>query len=421
MANPAEWNFFKGQKLQIFFLEDDIYFEGQFYSMNSERTRITLKKVTRYPDQRYFNDEYNFSRTEIKEIKAEKPVTGMEAVMDPLQGRSLAHYKVFTHAHLYRMSSQNIAAKAAPYDSIEQKKKHSKYPRYQKLLEDYIIIDKVDDLFRDVMDDFSKVATLAISLEGELLGRKGKLCWVNLASRDSTVLLDIQAMGQAAFDKGLKRVLQSEFSTKVMHDCRLACDMLLHQYSVKLVNVIDTQVLDVMILKNQHEKFPNYVSSLNDCLQRYLLIPKSLLFFPLIREHFILRDMKKWTERPLNQETQWLAVQNVVFLLDLRAAQLRTLVEPARKASELYTSLVAALPEPEATSYYGCIHMTPRVIQGKQQMSDGGHRMESLNPNIRFSRDVMHYFEPQQDSVPPAMASEPPTVTEDVVTKLVPA
>jgi hypothetical protein len=58
--------------------------------------------------------------------------------------------------------------------------------------------------------------------------------------------------------------------------------------------------------------------------------------------------------------------------------------------------------------YQGCIHMAPKGVYntGKKHNRQGDRGMERLNPNIRYSRDVMHYFDSQED--PPSVTNETP-------------
>lgn len=87
-------------------------------------------------------------------------------------------------------------------------------------------------------------------MEGVRVSRSGVVCWIGVATSAEVFLFDMCSLGSAAFKAGLAAVYQRSDIVKVVHDCRFMSDALLHKYSVKLVNVFDTQVMRTNYLCN---------------------------------------------------------------------------------------------------------------------------------------------------------------------------
>ncbi len=87
---------------------------------------------------------------------------------------------------------------------------------------------------------------VAVDLEGDKLNRKGKLAILSVATENDTFLFDIHKLGPGVFDKGLRDLLQDPGRQKLMFDCRQDSDCLWHQYQVKLTNVLDLQLMEVI-------------------------------------------------------------------------------------------------------------------------------------------------------------------------------
>ena len=86
---------------------------------------------------------------------------------------------------------------------------------------------------------------LAVDCEGDNLSRKGKLSIVSVATENHAFLFDVKTLGARVFDEGLRDLLEDPSREKLMFDCRADSDCLWHQYQVKLVNVLDLQLMQV--------------------------------------------------------------------------------------------------------------------------------------------------------------------------------
>ena len=88
---------------------------------------------------------------------------------------------------------------------------------------------------------FSGADVLALDLEGVDLGRLGRTSIVQLATEDQCVLLDVlDADKDAPLLKWLRDILEDTSITKVIHDCRMDSDALLHEFGIRLDAVHDT-------------------------------------------------------------------------------------------------------------------------------------------------------------------------------------
>ena len=113
------------------------------------------------------------------------------------------------------------------------------------------VVREAGDIFEEVVDRISNSGVVGLSLEGEMLGREGVLCWVNICNTRDVFMFDIIALGEKSFKFGLRSVLQDPELMKVVHDCRQVNDCLTHQWSVTLSNVWDTMAGD-MVFSTQH-------------------------------------------------------------------------------------------------------------------------------------------------------------------------
>jgi len=87
---------------------------------------------------------------------------------------------------------------------------------------------------------------LAVDCEGVKLSRKGELTIVTVATEEKAYIFDVIKLKQAAFDGGLREILQDKSREKLMFDGRQDSDGLWHQFGVKLAGVLDLQLLEVM-------------------------------------------------------------------------------------------------------------------------------------------------------------------------------
>ena len=167
------------------------------------------------------------------------------------------------------------------------------------------------------------VAEVAIDCEGVNLSRLGSVTLLTLAvpveggeprifhfdflHSDAEV-----AAAQAAF---LKDLLSSGSIKKLIHDCKMDGDALLHLHAMSLENVVDTQVLDGLARGD-----PNARLNLNKALLQYGCPTND-------RRGSVNYDTtpRYWETRPLTPEMLEYASGDVAMLFQLRDAQLARL------------------------------------------------------------------------------------------------
>ena len=92
------------------------------------------------------------------------------------------------------------------------------------------------------MEDIKAEPAVGFSMEGAMFGRYSQASLISFATPNCAFLFDIYTLGDAAFDNGLRDILESEKIEKVIHNCRLVSDYLHHKHEVTICGVFDTQV-----------------------------------------------------------------------------------------------------------------------------------------------------------------------------------
>lgn len=90
--------------------------------------------------------------------------------------------------------------------------------------------------------DIKAEPAIGFSVEGAMFGRHSKVSLLSIATPSRAFVFDMCTLGNAAFDNGLRDILETEEIEKVTHNCRLVSDCLHHKHRVTICNVFDTQV-----------------------------------------------------------------------------------------------------------------------------------------------------------------------------------
>ena len=111
-------------------------------------------------------------------------------------------------------------------------------------MENAILVDELSDCASRIAELLSCGSPVAVDYEGVNLCRSGVLCIVQIAPKQGAVLLiDIETIGNAAFDEGrLRELLESQSLIKLCYDCRADADALYHLHGVTPHNLFDLQV-----------------------------------------------------------------------------------------------------------------------------------------------------------------------------------
>ncbi|XP_062973776.1 piRNA biogenesis protein EXD1 isoform X2 [Elgaria multicarinata webbii] len=184
---------------------------------------------------------------------------------------------------------------------------------------EYVVIDQFQGKFGSAMMHIKKQNVCSIAAEGISLCRHGKLSWLQVATRSHVFLFDIFLLGARVFKNGLQMILEDQNILKVIHDCRWLSDCLSHQYGIMLSNVFDTQVADVLQFSMETGGFlPHHISTLQECLVRYLGMSYESISFMEQRQRAIEKNPEVWFVRPLPPALLNVLALETAYLLPLR-------------------------------------------------------------------------------------------------------
>ncbi|KAK7377024.1 hypothetical protein VNO80_02444 [Phaseolus coccineus] len=177
------------------------------------------------------------------------------------------------------------------------------------------IVTEASQLPADFLEP-SPQAELVIGFdcEGVDLCRKGTLCIMQLAFPDAVYLVDAIEGGEELI-KACKLALESNYITKVIHDCKRDSEALFFQFGIKLNNVVDTQIAYSLIEDQEgrtrlRDDYISFVGLLAD--PRYCGI--SYVEKEEVRD-LLRQDPEFWTHRPLSELMVRAAADDVRFLL----------------------------------------------------------------------------------------------------------
>ncbi|CAL0323706.1 unnamed protein product [Lupinus luteus] len=155
---------------------------------------------------------------------------------------------------------------------------------------------------------------IGFDCEGVDLCRNGSLCIMQLAFPDAIYLVDVFEGGEVLIN-ACKPALESNYVTKVIHDCKRDSEALYFQFGIKLNNVVDTQIAYSLIEEQEGRKkspddYISFVGLLAD--PRYC----GISYFEKEEVRVLLRqDPKFWTYRPFSELMVRAAADDVRFLL----------------------------------------------------------------------------------------------------------
>nr|CEL67654.1 TPA: Exonuclease 3'-5' domain-like-containing protein 1, related [Neospora caninum Liverpool] len=182
--------------------------------------------------------------------------------------------------------------------------------------------------------DFSR-QLVALDCEGVALGRFGRMCTVQIATSTHTLLLDAFKTGVVGGNKKLKEILESPHIVKVCHDCREDASALLHQHTIRLRNVFDTQVAHQIWSEQKGET--RFQASLSELFRSFLNLRDGGVAKQA--KSAMEADPSVWCQRPLPTDLLRYAVFGVSHLLDLAhilAFHLSSCNEVIRRSCETY-------------------------------------------------------------------------------------
>ncbi|KAM4662022.1 piRNA biogenesis protein EXD1 [Discoglossus pictus] len=192
---------------------------------------------------------------------------------------------------------------------------------------EYIVVDQLQPMFGPAIRHMKNQKVLSLAAAGLNLRYHGKLCWLQVATKNRVYLFDILVLGPKVFKNGLQMVLEDRGILKVIHDCRWLADFLSHQYKVVLSNVFDTQVCNVYLFFMETGGFlPSHTSTLEECLKHHLNMPHSRVSYLTHKQKLVKDNQKIWFKRPMLPPLLKMLALEVAHLLPLRMAMLDTMM-----------------------------------------------------------------------------------------------
>ncbi|XP_013380686.1 uncharacterized protein LOC106151813 [Lingula anatina] len=260
----------------------------------------------------------------------------------------------------------------------------------------YTLVDTKErlDLALENLRSVSKEGpNLAVDGQGVDYSRRGKLSLIVIATRNHVFLFDIIRLGELVFDRGLLEILEDPTREKLMFDCRQDSDILWHQYHVKLDGALDIQLLQVMHNRGKNNPIPSPFSrkrarkqtvektcvrvvGLTSCLEKEKIINSDDV---KSRRHFemsYLQDLKRWTRRPIHEDTNRYACECVSTLFALYDKMKSENITQLKEASGRYVDLKRSISRRIYDDFEENTYLPLNIITYTEYDLDEDHKRE---------------------------------------------
>ncbi|KAM9354869.1 piRNA biogenesis protein EXD1 [Pholidichthys leucotaenia] len=203
----------------------------------------------------------------------------------------------------------------------------------------FVVIDEFHEKFGPAVMHIKKQRVIGVGAEGIEIFRHGRLCWLQIATKNKVYLFDILLLGARAFKNGLSMILESKHILKVIHDCRAIAGCLTAQFGVKLTHVFDTQVADVMCFYSETGGFlPDRVSSLKEVVRLHLRVSSSQLSSLEMKSQLTKDEKEIWYKRPCPVPFLKVMARSVIHLQSLRLVLLDSFMTDFMNLVDCYLS-----------------------------------------------------------------------------------
>ncbi|XP_053191142.1 piRNA biogenesis protein EXD1-like [Scomber japonicus] len=210
---------------------------------------------------------------------------------------------------------------------------------------------------------------LTSQCDGVEVYEHGRLCWLQIATKNKVYLFDILLLGARAFKNGLSMILESKHILKVIHDCRAIAGCLNTQFGVKLTNVFDTQVADVMCFYSETGGFlPDRVSTLQEVVSLHLKVPSSQLLSLKMKSQLTKEEMEMWYKRPCPIPLLKVMALSVIHLQPLRLVLLDALMTDYMALVDSYLNSSHYAPDELGHVSMESVLELPRELRQLEQM-----------------------------------------------------
>ncbi|KAE8289820.1 piRNA biogenesis protein EXD1 [Larimichthys crocea] len=298
----------------------------------------------------------------------------------------------------------------------------------------FVVIDEFHEKFGPAVMHIKNQHVIGVGADGVELFQNGRLCWLQIATKNKVYLFDILVLGARAFKNGLSMILQNKRILKVIHDCRAIAGCLMAQFGVMLTNVFDTQVADVMCFYSETGGFlPDRVSTLQEVVSVHLKVPSSQLLSLQMKSQLTREEREMWQKRPCPVPLVKVMALSVIHLLPLRLVLLDTLMGDYMALVDSY--LTSSHYEPGEIQHITMesVSELPRQLRQLEQMRSERQEwaaalypvteqglLDRFNPRPQSQRQtspaVLEHSQTQAESFEPASSTqvdlplhEPPT------------
>ncbi|XP_072221299.1 piRNA biogenesis protein EXD1 [Leuresthes tenuis] len=313
-------------------------------------------------------------------------------------------------------------------DGLEEQLNVEKFQPYRKTItlhdDDYndeeeesinfVVIDGFHEKFGPAVMHIKKQHVIGVGAEGVEIFKNGRLCWLQIATKNKVYLFDVLLLGARAFKNGLSMILESKRILKVIHDCRVISGSLIAQFGVKLTNVFDTQVADAMCFYSETGGFlPDRVSTLQEVVNLHLKVPSSRLSSLQMKSQLTKEEREMWYKRPCSVPLLKVMVLSVIHLQPLRLVLLDSLMNDYMTLVDSYLNSTHYQPdELEHVSMEGVLEL-PRELRQLDEMRR--ERQELATNHYPVTEEgLLARFDPhpqsssQTASVPEDQSKTPP-------------
>ncbi|XP_056446135.1 piRNA biogenesis protein EXD1 [Gadus chalcogrammus] len=275
------------------------------------------------------------------------------------------------------------------------------------------VIDEFNEKFGPAVMHIKKQHVIGVAADGVESFQHGRLCWLQIATKNRVYLFDILLLGAQAFKNGLSMILQSQRMLKVVHDCRGVASSLLAQFGVKLTNVFDTQVADVMcFLSDTGGYLPDRVSTLQEVVSTYLKVPSSGLSSLRMKTMLSKEEREMWYARPCPLPLLKVMALGVIHLQPLRLVLLDAMMTEYLDRVDSYLS--NSLTEPGAVGHITMSNVLelPRELRELEHLRKDRKR-HALDHLYLNQHGLLDRFNPRANHPPEAtpQSKTPPITT----------
>uniref|UniRef100_UPI0037E706BF piRNA biogenesis protein EXD1 n=1 Tax=Semicossyphus pulcher TaxID=241346 RepID=UPI0037E706BF len=233
----------------------------------------------------------------------------------------------------------------------------------------FVVIDEFHEKFGPAVMHIKKQHVIGVGADGVEVYQHGRLCWLQISTKNKVYLFDILLLGARAFKNGLSMILESKQTLKVIHDCRAIAGCLFAQFGVKLSNVFDTQVADVMCFHSDTGGFlPDRVSTLQEVVSLHLKVPTSQLLSLEMKSQLTKEEREMCQKRPCPVPLLKVMALSVIHLQPLRLVLLDSLMTDYMTLVDSYLNSSHFQPdELEHVSMESVLEL-PRELRQLEQM-----------------------------------------------------